>query len=77
VVAYDEASDMVLVMDAALHKNRWYFISVKKLYEAMNTKDGEKYLLIDVPIEAGWYEHVENDPTWSDSPEDAIRKPPT
>ena len=41
------------------------------------TKDGEKYLLIDVPIEAGWYEHVENDPTWSDSPEDAIRKPPT
>lgn len=43
VVAYDEASDMVLVMDAALHKNRWYFISVKKLYEAMNTKDGEKY----------------------------------
>ena len=43
VVAYDEKSDMVLVLDVALHKRLWYFVKVAKLYEAMNSKDGEKF----------------------------------
>jgi hypothetical protein len=43
VVAYDCDSDSVLVLDTALHKNQWYWVALKKLYEAMNTKDGETY----------------------------------
>ncbi len=43
LVAYDEASDSILVLDVALHKNQWYWINLEKLYEAMNTKDAEKY----------------------------------
>lgn len=43
LAAYDEESDSVLVLDAALHKNQWYFAEVKKLYEAMNSMDGETY----------------------------------
>lgn len=43
IVAYDEDTDRVLVLDVAMHKNRWYFASIKKLYAAMNTKDGDKY----------------------------------
>jgi len=41
--AFDEASDSVLVLDVALHKNQWYWVEVVKLVEAMNTKDGEVY----------------------------------
>ena len=43
LAAYDEASDSVLVLDVALHKETWYFVPLAKLYEAMNTKDGEHY----------------------------------
>lgn len=43
VVAYDEETDSVLVLDAALHKNQWYWVEVAKLVAAMNTKDGEDY----------------------------------
>lgn len=43
LVAYDEDSDSVLVLDAALHKNPWFFVEVSKLYEAMNSMDGETY----------------------------------
>jgi hypothetical protein len=43
IVAYDEKSDSVLVMDVALHKNQWYWIDLSKLFEAMNTKDGLYY----------------------------------
>lgn len=41
--AYDEESDSILVMDVALHKNQWFWISTEKLLEAMNTKDEEQY----------------------------------
>lgn len=41
--AYHEKSDSVLVLDVALHKDRWYFVSVKDLYSAMNSKDGDNY----------------------------------
>ena len=43
IVAFDEESDSVLVLDVALHKNRWYWVEVSKLIEAMNTKDAENY----------------------------------
>jgi hypothetical protein len=43
IAAYDEESDSVLVLDVALHKNKWYFVKIEKLLEAMNTKDGETY----------------------------------
>ena len=43
LAAYDEASDSVLVLDVALHKETWYFVPLAKLYEAMNSKDGEQY----------------------------------
>ena len=42
-VAYDEVSDSVLVLDAALHKNSWYWVGVKELYNAMNSKDDENF----------------------------------
>ncbi len=43
IVAFDEESDSVLVLDVALHKNQWYWVEVSKLIEAMNTKDAENY----------------------------------
>jgi len=43
LAAYDEESDSVLVLDVALHKETWYFVPLAKLYEAMNSKDGENY----------------------------------
>lgn len=43
IAAYDEASDSVLVLDVALHKETWYFVPLAKLYEAMNTKDNEHH----------------------------------
>jgi len=43
IVAFDENSDSVLVLDVAGHKNGWYFVSVADLLKAMNTKDGNNY----------------------------------
>lgn len=43
IVAFDESTDSVLVLDVALHKNQWYWVKVSKLLEAMNTKDGSSY----------------------------------
>ncbi len=43
VVAYDQDSDSVLVMDVALHKTTWYWTDLSKLAAAMNTKDGDSY----------------------------------
>lgn len=43
LAAFDEKSDSVLVFDVALHKTPWYFVSVPKLFEAMNTKDEDDY----------------------------------
>ncbi|MES2961897.1 MAG: phytochelatin synthase family protein [Pseudomonadota bacterium] len=43
IVAYDEESDSVLVMDVALHKNQWYWAPLEKLHAAMNTMDNDTY----------------------------------
>jgi hypothetical protein len=43
VAAFDCASDSVLIMDVAGHKNGWYWADVESLYKAMNTKDGDSY----------------------------------
>lgn len=43
LVAYDEDSDMVLVLDVALHKNNWFWVDLTTFYLAMNTKDGDNY----------------------------------
>ncbi len=43
LAAYHEKTDSVLVLDVALHKDKWYFVGVKDLYSAMHTKDGENY----------------------------------
>jgi hypothetical protein len=43
LVAYDKSSDLVLIMDVALHKNQWFWTPLEKLYQAMNSKDGEQY----------------------------------
>lgn len=43
IAAYDEESDSVLVLDAALQKYQWFWTPLKTLVAAMNTKDGESY----------------------------------
>ncbi len=43
IAAFDCASDSVLILDVAGHKNGWYWVSVEDLMKAMNTKDGENY----------------------------------
>lgn len=43
IIAYESESDYLLVMDVALHKNQWFWIELPKFYEAMNTKDGDKF----------------------------------
>ncbi|MFT5703146.1 MAG: hypothetical protein ACI9TO_000508 [Rickettsiales bacterium] len=43
VVAFDEASDSVLILDVAGHKNGWYWAKIADVVKAMNTRDGQKY----------------------------------
>ena len=43
LAAYDEENDSLLVLDVALHKNQWYWVSLTQLFAAMNTKDGDVY----------------------------------
>ena len=43
IVAFDEKSDSVLILDVAGHKNGWYWASITNLLKAMNTKDGDHY----------------------------------
>lgn len=43
IVAFDEVSDMVLILDPALHKNQWFWTSVNNITKAMNTIDGNSY----------------------------------
>lgn len=39
VVAYDEKSDSVLMLDVAAHRNPWIWINLSDVYHAMNTKN--------------------------------------
>lgn len=43
IAAYDEKSDSILILDVALHKQKWFWVKVRDLYQAMHTKDGKKY----------------------------------
>ena len=43
IVAYDENSDSLLVLDVALHKNPWYWVDLTEMVKAMNTKDGDNF----------------------------------
>jgi hypothetical protein len=43
IVAYDQISDEILILDPALHKNKWFWISLENFAKAMNTKDGENF----------------------------------
>ena len=43
IVAYDEKSDSLLVLDVALHKNPWYWVDLQEMMTAMNSKDGENF----------------------------------
>jgi len=43
LVAYDEESDSVLILDVALHKNQWFWTPISDLISAMNTKDNNNY----------------------------------
>jgi len=43
LVAYDQDSDSILVLDVAGHKRPWFWVKVEHLYKAMNTLDGKKY----------------------------------
>ena len=43
LVAYEAESDSVLILDVALHKNKWYWVSLENLYQAMHTQDGDVY----------------------------------
>lgn len=43
ITAYDQDTDSILVLDVAPYKDPWHFISLERLHEAMNTKDGDSY----------------------------------
>jgi len=43
IAAYDDESDSALILDTAGHKNPWVWVQVDHLYQAMKTKDGDKY----------------------------------
>ena len=43
IAAFDDASDTVLILDVAGHKNGWYWAKVTDLMNAMNTTDGDSY----------------------------------
>jgi hypothetical protein len=43
VGAYDAQEDAILVLDAAAHKNPWFWIPIKHIYHAMNTQNYDGY----------------------------------
>ena len=42
VVAYDEKSDSILMLDVAAHRNPWIWINLSDVYHAMNTQNYAK-----------------------------------
>lgn len=55
VVAYDEKSDSVLMLDVAAHRNPWVWINLSDIYHAMNTKNYAQtayrgYLIVDTKL---------------------------
>jgi len=52
VVAYDEQSDSILMLDVAAHRNPWIWINLSDIFHAMNTKNYAQtsyrgYLIVD------------------------------
>jgi hypothetical protein len=43
VGAYDTQEDAILILDAAAHKNPWFWVPIKYIYHAMNTKNYDGY----------------------------------
>ena len=43
IVAYNQENDEVLILDTALHRNKWFWSSLENLVKSMNTKDGDNY----------------------------------
>jgi len=41
--AYHQNLNEILIIDPALHKNKWFWTKSKSLYNAMNTKDSEQF----------------------------------
>ncbi|MFM7620822.1 MAG: phytochelatin synthase family protein [Alphaproteobacteria bacterium] len=41
--AYHQNLNEILIIDPALHKNKWFWTKSKLLYNAMNTKDSEQF----------------------------------
>ncbi len=43
IVAYDQDSDRLLILDVATHKNKWQWVDLTKFYQAMHSLDGASY----------------------------------
>lgn len=43
IVAYDQDSDRLLILDVATHKNKWQWVDLTKFYKAMHSRDGASY----------------------------------
>lgn len=55
VVAYDEKSDSILMLDVAAHRNPWIWINLSDVYHAMNTQNYAKtayrgYLVVNTKL---------------------------
>ena len=55
IVAFDEESDSIMILDVAAHKNPWIWIGLSDFYHAMNSatysgKDNRGYMVIDTKI---------------------------
>ena len=55
IVAFDEESDSVLVLDVAAHKNPWIWVGLSEFYHSMNSstysgKDYRGYMVIDTNL---------------------------
>lgn len=55
VVAYDEDSDSVLILDVAAHRNPWIWVDLKDIVHSMNTKNytqtsNRGYLIVDTKL---------------------------
>ena len=43
IVAYNKKTEQILILDVAAHKNSWYWVDIELFYQAMHSKDGDKY----------------------------------
>jgi len=43
IAAYHQNLNEILILDPALHKNKWFWANTKALFNAMNTKDSDQY----------------------------------